>query len=157
MAGSGPCVGHRLPTVPPPLYRSGRATGVRGHARPGCSSAPRPSLAAYADCPRRYRYSYDHRPAPPKGPPWARASLGASLHIALRNWYALPAERRRPEVVATLLKGGWVRDGYRDPQQEEAAFRAARGWLEAYVATQASARSRSGSSGWWRSRPRCWP
>ncbi|PZM92941.1 MAG: recombinase RecB [Actinobacteria bacterium] len=95
-------------------------------------------LAAYADCPRRYRYSYVDRPAPPKGPPWAHTSLGASLHIALRNWYALPAERRRPEVVATLLKGGWVRDGYRDPQQEEAAFRAARGWLEAYVATQAS-------------------
>lgn len=31
-------------------------------------------LGAYADCPRRYRYSYVDRPAPPKGPPWAHNS-----------------------------------------------------------------------------------
>ena len=39
-------------------------------------------LGAYADCPRRYRYSYVDRPAPPKGPPWAHNSLGASVHTA---------------------------------------------------------------------------
>ncbi|MBX7269264.1 PD-(D/E)XK nuclease family protein [Micromonospora sp. Llam7] len=90
-------------------------------------------LGAYADCPRRYRYSYVDRPAPPKGPPWAHNSLGASVHTALKNWYALPAERRRPEVLPTLLKGTWVRDGYRDDEQERDAYRRALGWLEAYV------------------------
>lgn len=92
-------------------------------------------LGAYADCPRRYRYSYLDRPAPPKGPPWAHNSLGASLHTALKNWHALPVDRRRSAALATLLKGSWVRDGYRDHEQERAAFRTALGWLEAYVAT----------------------
>ena len=90
-------------------------------------------LGAYADCPRRYRYSYVDRPAPPKGPPWAHNSLGASVHTALKNWYALAPERRRPEVLATLLKGTWVREGYRDDAQERDAYRRALGWLESYV------------------------
>jgi putative RecB family exonuclease len=92
-------------------------------------------LAAYEDCPRRYRFAYVDRPAPPKGPPWAHNSLGASVHTALRNWYGLPPERRRPEALPTLLKATWVREGYRDEAQERAAFRRALGWLESYVET----------------------
>jgi putative RecB family exonuclease len=92
-------------------------------------------LGAYADCPRRYRYSYVDRPAPPKGAPWAHNSLGASVHTALRNWFALPAERRQPEALPTLLKGTWVREGYRDEEQERAAYRRALQWLESYVET----------------------
>jgi RecB family exonuclease len=92
-------------------------------------------LAAYEDCPRRYRYAYVDRPAPPKGPPWAHNSLGASVHTALRNWFDLPGERRRPAALATLLKATWVREGYRDLDQERAAFRRALDWLEAYVGT----------------------
>ncbi len=92
-------------------------------------------LGAYADCPRRYRYSYVDRPAPPKGPPWAHNSVGASVHTALKNWYALPSDRRRPEMLASLLQATWVGEGFRDEAQERAAFRRALGWLEAYVAT----------------------
>lgn len=92
-------------------------------------------LGAYTDCPRRYRYAYLDRPAPPKGPPWAHNSLGASVHTAMRNWYALPAQRRRPEALAVLLKGTWVRDGYRDDEQERSAYRRALGWLESYIDT----------------------
>jgi len=90
-------------------------------------------LAAYEDCPRRYRYAYVDRPAPPKGPPWAHNSLGASVHTALRGWYDLPAPRRRPAALPALLRGGWVREGYRDIDQERRAWRMALGWLEAYV------------------------
>lgn len=92
-------------------------------------------LGAYVDCPRRYRYSYVDRPAPPKGPPWAHNSLGASVHTALRNWFALPNDRRRPEALPTLLKGVWVREGYRDEEQERVAYRRALDWLESYVET----------------------
>ncbi|MFI7608600.1 RecB family exonuclease [Micromonospora sp. NPDC049366] len=92
-------------------------------------------LGTYVDCPRRYRYAYVDRPAPPKGPPWAHNSLGASVHTALRNWYALPLDRRRPEALAGLLRGTWMREGYRDDEQERAAYRRALGWLEAYVET----------------------
>ncbi|MFC4104661.1 RecB family exonuclease [Micromonospora zhanjiangensis] len=92
-------------------------------------------LAAYADCPRRYRYSYVDRPAPPRGGPWAHNSLGASVHNALRGWYALPPGKRHPQALPTLLKGTWVGEGYRDDDQERTAFRRALEWLETYVGT----------------------
>jgi putative RecB family exonuclease len=92
-------------------------------------------LGAYADCPRRYRYSYVDRPTPPKGPPWAHNSMGASVHTALKNWFALPAERRAPGALPTLLKSTWVREGYRDVDQERAIYQRALGWLETYVVT----------------------
>jgi len=91
-------------------------------------------LGAYEDCPRRYRFSFVDRPAPPKGAPWAHNSLGASVHTALKNWYALPSERRTPAALPALLKATWVGEGYRDEEQERSAFRRALGWLEAYLA-----------------------
>jgi putative RecB family exonuclease len=92
-------------------------------------------LGAYTDCPRRYKYAYVDRPSPPKGPPWAHNSLGASVHTALKNWYMLPVERRGPEALPSLLKATWVREGYRDVDQERAVYRRALDWLESYVAT----------------------
>jgi putative RecB family exonuclease len=90
-------------------------------------------LAAYEDCPRRYRFAYVDRPTPPKGPPWAHNSLGASVHTALKNWYALPEAKRTPAVLPTLLRATWVGEGYRDEAQEQEVFQRAVGWLEAYV------------------------
>jgi len=90
-------------------------------------------LAAYEDCPRRYRFAYLDRPAPPKGPPWAHNSLGASVHTALRNWYEVPPAQRGPARLPTLLKATWVREGYRDVDQERDAWRRALRWLESYV------------------------
>src|SRR5256885_4353373 len=80
-------------------------------------------LTTFEDCPRRYRYAYVDRPTPPKGPPWAHNSLGASVHTALRSWYGLPAERRRPQALPVLLKATWVSEGYRDETQERAVVR----------------------------------
>ena len=92
-------------------------------------------LAAFVDCPRRYRYAYVDRPTPPKGPPWAHNSLGASVHTALKNWYAMPADRRGPEPLPILLKATWVREGYRDLDQERVMYRRALDWLSRYVGT----------------------
>jgi putative RecB family exonuclease len=92
-------------------------------------------LSAYLDCPRRYRFSYVDRPSPPKGPPWAHNSLGASVHTALKNWYAVAPEQRSPAVLGKLLRATWVREGYRDDEQEREIFGRALAWLEAYVAT----------------------
>jgi putative RecB family exonuclease len=91
-------------------------------------------LAAYEDCPRRYRYTYVDRPAPARGPAWAHNSVGASVHTALRNWYGLPPERRGAEQLPILLKATWVGEGYRDDVQEREVFRQALAWLEGYVA-----------------------
>jgi RecB family exonuclease len=124
-------------------YRGGRIGVVRGDGDAGqlglFEPPPRlfsctPSkLAAFEDCPRRYRHAYVDRPAPQKGPPWAHNSLGASVHTALRSWFTLPADRRDPAALGTLLKATWVSEGYRDEAQERAVFRVALGWLERYV------------------------
>jgi RecB family exonuclease len=90
-------------------------------------------LVAFEDCPRRYRYTYVDRPSPPKGPPWAHNSLGASVHTALKAWFDLPAARRRPEALPGLLRVTWVREGYRDEVQERAAYERALSWLRRYV------------------------
>ena len=63
-------------------------------------------LSTWLDCPRRYRMSYLDRPAPPKGPPWAHNSVGASVHNALAGWWRLPLPRR---TVAGGRRAG--RDG----------------------------------------------
>ncbi len=90
-------------------------------------------LAAYEDCPRRYRYAYVDRPTPARGAPWANNSLGASIHTALRNWYGLAPDRRSPGALPTLLRTTWVAEGYRDDDQERAAYRTALRWLDTYV------------------------
>lgn len=90
-------------------------------------------VAAFEDCPRRYRHAYLDRPAPPKGPAWAHNSLGASVHTALRSWYALAPDRRERRALPTLLRATWISEGYRDDTQEGEAFRRALGWLESYV------------------------
>jgi RecB family exonuclease len=91
-------------------------------------------LVAYEDCPRRYRFTYVDRPPPPKGPPWAHNSLGASVHTALRSWFSLPSARRHPAVLDSLLRATWVRDGYRDESQERETYQRALGWLQTYLA-----------------------
>lgn len=92
-------------------------------------------LSAYLDCPRRYRYTYVDRPSPAKGAPWAHNSLGASLHTALKNWYGVAPEQRHEAPLSRLLRATWVREGYRDDEQEREVFGRALAWLETYVAT----------------------
>ena len=67
--------------------------------------------------------------------------MGAQLARRQRAHRAeeLVCAARRPAATRrrwpTLLKGTWVREGYRDDEQERAAYRRALGWLEAYVET----------------------
>jgi hypothetical protein len=64
-------------------------------------------LAAWADCPRRYRMTYLDRPAAPRGGGWAHNTLGAVVHLALRALFDLPvAERTR-----TRLRRWWTGTG----------------------------------------------
>ncbi|MCK9893758.1 PD-(D/E)XK nuclease family protein [Frankia sp. AgB32] len=71
-------------------------------------------LAAFEDCPRRYRMIYLDRPRPPKGPAWAHASFGVSVHNALRRWWEEPFELRTPARAAQLARLLWVDEGFRD-------------------------------------------
>lgn len=91
-------------------------------------------LAAWLDCPRRYRMSYLDRPQPRKGPAWAHNSLGASVHNALAGWWRLPPAERTAPAAGALLERGWIDDGFRDAGQSAAHRRRARRMVEAYVA-----------------------
>lgn len=92
-------------------------------------------LLGWLDCPRRYRFTYLEKPTPPKGPPWAHTSVGASVHTALASWWRLPVERRTTAEVGDLLVRGWLRDGFADDAQSETWREYARDLVQSYVAT----------------------
>jgi RecB family exonuclease len=91
-------------------------------------------LSTWLDCPRRYRMTYLDRPPPPKGPPWAHNSLGASVHAALAAWWRLPLRQRRVEEAGDLLERGWIDLGFADREQSLAYRDQARAMVERYVA-----------------------
>jgi PD-(D/E)XK nuclease superfamily len=90
-------------------------------------------LATWLTCPRRYRMSYLDRPVPPKGPPWAHNSLGASVHNALAGWWRLPLSRRTVEAAGTLVTQGWISEGFADGAQSARYRDWARSLVEAYA------------------------
>lgn len=91
-------------------------------------------LTTWVDCPRRYRFTYLQRPTPPKGPPWAHTSVGASIHTALAGWWHLPLGRRTPASGGRLLVEGWLADGFRDGEQSAHWRERARAMVERYLA-----------------------
>ena len=91
-------------------------------------------LAAWLDCPRRYRMSYLDRPPPPKGPPWAHNSVGASIHNALAGWWRLPLARRTVAAAGTLVDRGWINEGFADETQSVRHRERAIAMVEGYVA-----------------------
>ncbi|MEU8799673.1 PD-(D/E)XK nuclease family protein [Spirillospora sp. NPDC048819] len=91
-------------------------------------------LNTWLDCPRRYRMTYLDRPMPPKGPPWAHNSVGASVHNALAGWWRLPVSERTPEAAGSLLTRGWLTDGFRDDAQSAEWRDRAREMTERYAA-----------------------
>ncbi|MFD0683143.1 RecB family exonuclease [Actinomadura fibrosa] len=91
-------------------------------------------LNTWLDCPRRYRMTYLDRPMPPKGPPWAHNSVGASVHNALAGWWKLPEPERTPAAAGTLLVRGWLTEGFRDEAQSAEWRERAREMVERYAA-----------------------
>ncbi|MGD0245779.1 MAG: PD-(D/E)XK nuclease family protein [Streptosporangiaceae bacterium] len=91
-------------------------------------------LSAWLDCPRRYRMTYLDRPAPPKGPPWAHNSLGASVHNALAGWWRRPRAERTVATAAQLVDRGWINEGFADETQSVRQRERAIAMVEDYVA-----------------------
>src|SRR4051794_27113499 len=96
-------------------------------------SATPSKLASFADCPRRYRFTYVDRPQPAKGPAWAHNTVGSAVHAALRSWWELPVERRTPLAARQLLYEAWSGNGFRDAEQAAHWRARAAGWLTDYV------------------------
>jgi RecB family exonuclease len=78
--------------------------------------------------------SYLDRPSPPKGPPWAHNSLGASIHNALAGWWRLPLEQRTVAAAGGLVQRGWIDEGFADETQSVRYREHAAGMVERYVA-----------------------
>jgi RecB family exonuclease len=91
-------------------------------------------LNTWLECPRKYRFTYLDRPAPPKGPPWAHNSLGACVHSALAGWWRLPRRERSISAAGDLLDSGWLTDGFADETQSQEYRRWCRQMVESYVA-----------------------
>lgn len=91
-------------------------------------------LSTWLDCPRRYRMTYLDRPPPPKGPPWAHNSLGASVHNALAGWWRLRREQRTVTAAGDLLESGWIDQGYASDAQSARQRASARHMVERYAA-----------------------
>jgi RecB family exonuclease len=90
-------------------------------------------LSAWLDCPRRYRMTYLDRPPPPKGPPWAHNSVGASVHNALAGWWRLPPDGRTVAAAGRLVDRGWIDEGFADQTQSARYRERAIGMVEGYV------------------------
>lgn len=90
-------------------------------------------LDTFDSCPRRFRYIYIDRPAPPRGAPWAHTGIGAAVHNALRDLWELDVAERTGESAARLLRRQWPDVGFRDEQQRERAREISASWLERYV------------------------
>jgi RecB family exonuclease len=79
--------------------------------------------------------TYLDRPPPPKGPPWAHNSLGASVHNALAGWWRLPFAKRTVTAAGDLLGRGWIDQGYASDAQSAQWRDSARGMVERYTET----------------------
>jgi hypothetical protein len=77
--------------------------------------------------------SYLDRPVPPKGPPWAHNSVGASVHNALAAWWRLPLPRRTVQAAGGLLTQGWIGEGFAGDAQSASYRDWARSLVETYV------------------------
>ncbi|HEX3650096.1 MAG TPA: PD-(D/E)XK nuclease family protein [Pseudonocardiaceae bacterium] len=91
-------------------------------------------LGTWTDCPRRFRMNYLDRPTPPKGAPWAHATLGAVVHNALRAFFDVPPDRRTPEAAAALVVSNWRDEGFSGPAQAAEFREKAQDWVSGYVA-----------------------
>jgi hypothetical protein len=98
-----------------------------------------PSRLAAFDCPRRYRFTYVDRPAPPRGQPWAHNTLGATAHLALHRWWLLPRAQRTADEGARLVQRYWQNLGFRDSAQSEQACASTAEWVRRYIAEQVDA------------------
>jgi RecB family exonuclease len=92
-----------------------------------------PSRLAAFDCPRRYKFTYLDRPAPPRGKPWAHNTVGAVAHLALARWWSLPASQRIPDEGERLVEESWQHDGFRDAEQSARWRALARAWVSTYL------------------------
>ncbi len=76
------------------------------------------ALERYRLCPRLYRFLYiDGQRS--RGRMTAPQSFGTTVHAALREFFRLPVARRSLDGLLDLFKRSWVREGYRNAEEQE--------------------------------------
>ena len=89
-------------------------------------------VSAWHNCPRAFLFRYVQRTRVPRLA-WAHNSFGVSVHNALKAWWDLPVEERRPAAVRALIKSAWISAGFRDEQQSDDWRARASEMTEAYL------------------------
>src|SRR5437879_7542245 len=92
-------------------------------------------LAAWVDCPRRYRMTYLDRPTLSRGAPWAHSTLGSVVHNAMRAFFILPLAQRTSDAAARLIRTHWRGDGFAGPVREADYRERAQHWVADYVSS----------------------
>jgi len=90
-------------------------------------------LLTFADCKRKYRYTYLEKPQPPKGPPWAHNTVGATVHETLADYWRWPVARRNPVEAVNRLRTNWRHEGFRDDEQSARWRERAAEMVKAYL------------------------
>jgi putative RecB family exonuclease len=91
------------------------------------------ALERYRHCPRLYRFLHvDGLWRLSRNSP--QQAFGTSVHAALREFYRLPVGRRSLRTLLELFRRLWVRDGYRDKEEQqrerERGIEALRAWYQ---------------------------
>ena len=89
-------------------------------------------VAGWHTCPRAFLFRYIRKQRVPRLS-WAHTSFGISVHNALKAWWELPEEDRRPEAVRALMDASWISAGYRDAQHSDEWRVRAADMTEAYL------------------------
>jgi putative RecB family exonuclease len=76
------------------------------------------ALERYRLCPRLYRFLYvDGQRS--RARMTAPQSFGTTVHAALREFFRLPVARRSLDGLLELFKRSWVREGYRNAEEQD--------------------------------------
>jgi putative RecB family exonuclease len=93
-------------------------------------------LDVWTECPRKYRYRYLDKPAPPGRGTFAHISLGAATHVALARWWQLDEAERTPQRVAAEVDEAWTDEGFADADMSQRWRVWAHEMVAAYVAAE---------------------
>lgn len=89
-------------------------------------------VSGWHTCPRAFLFRYIRKQRVPRLT-WAHTNFGISIHNALRSWWELPVEDRRPEAIRAVMASAWIPAGYRDPEHSEEWRTRATAMTETYL------------------------
>lgn len=89
-------------------------------------------VSSWHNCPRAFLFRYVRKQRVPRLT-WAHTNFGSSVHNALKAWWELPLDERRPSAIGSVMESSWIPYGYRDAQHSDEWRTRAIAMTEAYL------------------------